>query len=74
MRRDERKYRRRAEAEAAPLDPVALTLAVWLGVMVAVTGLIRLSESAATARASAGLQTQHASYAVRPIGPAYAGF
>jgi len=41
------KNRKRAESEAAPVDPIALTLALWLGVMVAVTGLIRLSEQAA---------------------------
>ena len=74
MRRDERRQRRHAEAEAAPLDPVALTLAVWLGVMVGVTGLVRLSESAASARANAGLQGQHTDFVARPIGTAYAGY
>ncbi len=47
MRRDERKFKNRSDQEAAPLDPVALTLALWLGFMVIVTGLARLSESAA---------------------------
>ena len=28
--------------EPRPLDPVALTLAVWLGLMVPVAGLVRL--------------------------------
>ena len=30
--------------EPKPLDPVALTLAVWLGLMVSVAGLVRLAE------------------------------
>ena len=47
MRRFNRDSRKRAEADVAPLDPVALTLAVWLGLVVGVTGLIRLSENAA---------------------------
>ncbi len=29
--------------EATPLDPLALTLAVWLGLMVSVAGLVRLA-------------------------------
>ena len=29
--------------EPKPLDPVALTLAVWLGLMVSVPGLVRLA-------------------------------
>ena len=32
----------------APLDPVALTLAIWLGVVAGVTGLTRLSSQAET--------------------------
>jgi len=47
MRRIDRERRKQAEAEAAPLDPIALTLALWLGLVVGVTGLIRLSENAA---------------------------
>lgn len=31
-----------------PLDAVALTLAIWLGVMVAVTGFVRLVDEATT--------------------------
>lgn len=39
---------RPAQAEqAAPLDPVALALAVWLGLIATVTGLARMSENAA---------------------------
>ena len=41
------KNRKRAESETAKLDPVALTLALWLGLVVGVTGLMRLSETAA---------------------------
>ena len=33
--------------EAGSLDPIAVTLAVWLGLVVAVTGLVRLSADAA---------------------------
>jgi len=47
MRRFDRDSRKRAEANVAPLDPIALTLALWLGLVVGVTGLIRLSENAA---------------------------
>ncbi len=32
--------------EDAPVDPIALTLAVWLGLIVGVNGLVRLSERA----------------------------
>ena len=38
--------RERSEV-AGSLDPVALTLAVWLGLVAGVGGLIRLSEDAA---------------------------
>ena len=41
------------EDEAAPLDPVALTLAVWLGLIACVTGVIRLSDNAAAQAALA---------------------
>jgi len=47
MQRFDRNSKKRAEAETAPLDPIALTLALWLGLVVGVTGLIRLSETAA---------------------------
>jgi hypothetical protein len=33
--------------DAKPLDPIALTLAVWLGVVASVTGLVRLGQDAA---------------------------
>ena len=35
------------ERELAPLDPVALTLALWLGLLATVAGLTRLSDAAA---------------------------
>ncbi len=38
---------RKPEADAEPLDPIAVSLAVWLGLMVSVLGLQRLSEQAA---------------------------
>lgn len=47
MRQRDRQNRRRAEAEVARLNPVALTLALWLATVVAITGMIRLSEAAA---------------------------
>ena len=52
MRQDGRRQRNRTQSDAQPLDPVALTVALWLGVMVAITGVLRLSEIAA-ANASA---------------------
>ena len=39
--------------EAAPMDAVALTLAVWLGLITCVTGVIRLSDNAAAQAALA---------------------
>jgi hypothetical protein len=39
--------RKRTERETASVDPIALTLALWLGLVVGVTGLMRLSENAA---------------------------
>lgn len=38
---------RQPETEAAPLDPVALSLALWLGLMVGALGLQHMSEQAA---------------------------
>jgi hypothetical protein len=35
------------EAEYQPLDPVALSLALWLGMMACAFGLIRLASNAA---------------------------
>jgi hypothetical protein len=57
--------KKRAASEAAPLDPIALTLALWLGMIVGVTGLIRLSESAAANAARA--QDQRTVTMMRPL-------
>ena len=53
--------RRRHETieDHAPLDPVGLTLAIWLGGIVAVTGLVRYSNEAAN-----GLAAERAAAAV----------
>lgn len=70
-----RRHGNRSEENAAPLDLVALTLALWLGVMVAVTGLVRLAESAAAnarmAQLQRGAQPQ-AGLVVRPAALPYA--
>ncbi len=42
------------------MDPIALTLAVWLGVIVGVTGLVRLSENAAAQSALSQAGTSEA--------------
>ena len=47
MRQKDRQNRRWAEAEAARLNPIVLILALWLGTVVLVAGLIRLSEAVA---------------------------
>lgn len=39
--------------ESQPMNPIALTLAVWLGLIVGVTGLARMSEQAAARAALA---------------------
>ena len=44
--------------EPQPMDPIALTLAVWLGIIVSVTGLMRLSQEAAVQAALAQPTTQ----------------
>ena len=38
---------RTRQAESQPMDPVALTLALWLGLVASVVGLTRASEDAA---------------------------
>ncbi len=40
------------ETEAAPLDPIALSLALWLGLMVGALGLQHMSEQAAAQQAA----------------------
>lgn len=37
----------REHSKAGSLDPIALTLAIWLGLVAGVGGLVRLSEDAA---------------------------
>ena len=44
------------KAEDSGFDPVALTLAVWLGSIVCVTGLIRLTEDASARAVSVHLE------------------
>ena len=39
--------------EATGLDPVAITLAIWLGLVTLVTGMVRLSEAASIQAAHA---------------------
>jgi hypothetical protein len=62
---------KKAETRAEPLDPVALTLAIWLGLVVGVTGLMRLSENAAAnaARAQQDPQLRSAALTVARPGP-----
>lgn len=43
MRQDHRRGRQRADSEPVPLDPVALTLAIWLTLMVAIAVPIRMA-------------------------------
>ena len=54
---DDNHRRASDQTEAAPLDPVALTLAIWLGLVVSVTALGRLGQ-AAMAQAAAQSQLQ----------------
>ena len=49
--------------ETKPLDPVALPLVLWLGLMVCVLGVQRMAEQAADQRAPAaggGVSSDHA--------------
>jgi hypothetical protein len=43
---------RQPETGAAPLDPIPLSLALWLGLMVGVLGLQHMSEQAAAQQAA----------------------
>ncbi|HYZ61645.1 MAG TPA: hypothetical protein VE650_04265 [Acetobacteraceae bacterium] len=72
MQHFDRKRGSGSENEAAPLDPVALTLALWLGIVVAVTGLIRLSETAAANAARAAQEQRGAAFVMRPLGQTFA--
>ena len=59
---------RREADDAQPLDPIALTLAVWLGVIVIVTGLVRMSENASM-QASLAQAAGRPGVAADDIGP-----
>jgi len=48
------------EAEATPLDPIALSLALWLGLMVGALGLQHMSEQAAAQQAAQAAQNEPA--------------
>lgn len=48
-----RDRRNQQESEAASIDPIAMTLAIWLGVVVSITALGRLAQDA---QLQAGLQ------------------
>lgn len=52
MRRQQPR-RARAKSETAPLNPVALSLAIWLGLAVTVTGLNRLLQATSAQPADA---------------------
>lgn len=45
--RSPRRSRPAPAEEAAPFDPIALTLAIWLGLIATATGMVRMSENAA---------------------------
>ena len=72
MRRINGRKRPAADAASVPFDAVALPLAVWLGLMVAVGGLARLSE-APTSTSASHVEAPQASF-IRPLGTAYAGY
>ncbi|MBV9747984.1 MAG: hypothetical protein JO157_04135 [Acetobacteraceae bacterium] len=62
---------RKPEAKAANFDPIALSLAVWLGLMVGVLGLQRMSEEAAAQQAAQHTTAPQAALAhMRPGQPA----
>ncbi len=66
---ERRKQARRHEAERpAAVDPVALTLAIWLGVIAGVTGLVRLSEQPSGQEAAEARTAQDGTVS-RPAAP-----
>ncbi len=75
---NERKPQRKSEArkpetKAANFDPIALSLAVWLGLMVGALGLQRMSDEAAARQAAQQATAEpSASTHVRPAHPASA--
>lgn len=65
------------EETPAGLDPIALTLALWLGVVVGATGLLRLAQDAAdqAALAQAGQTgTNHPADEMSPFNPRLMAF
>ena len=62
----------RGDEEGHGFDPIALTLAIWLGMIVGVTGLIRVSQDAAAqtalAQAAAGQSVAGTAKAMEPAG------
>jgi hypothetical protein len=50
------KRKRQPEEESGSFDPIALTLALWLGLVVGVSGFVRLAQDAA---ADAALMQAH---------------
>ncbi len=62
MRSFDRKPPKPEKDEVPPLDPVAVTLAIWLGLVVSVTGLTRISANAA----ATAQDPQRAALAMRP--------
>ncbi len=54
----------REQTDVKPMDPIALTLAVWLGLIAGVTELVRLSDRASSeAAARSAIQSD----ALRPF-------
>jgi hypothetical protein len=65
MRESDHNHKKPAETETVPLDPIALSLALWLGLVVGVTGLMRLSETAAANAARAQQDPQRTATVLR---------
>ncbi len=57
------------EVELQPLDPIALCLAVWLGMMVCAFGLVRLMDDAAR-RTAATNRPAASAQAMQPMASA----
>ncbi len=55
------------EAELQPLDPIALCLALWLGMLVCVFGFVRMMDDAAQRTANQA-QSATAAALVYPVG------
>ena len=67
---NERKPQREPESKAANFDPIALSLALWLGLMVGALGLQHMSEQAALQQAAQQGMAQQAAVAhPRPARP-----